>query len=143
MPRPVSLTVTSTCEFTRDSRNCTLPPRGVNLIALDSRFQTICCRRSASPDTGAVSGSITVSTRTPLASAAGMTVAIASRKIPGRSTGSTFRRSRPATIRETSRTSSMICFSDVALRSTTSHAPLAFSGDNVCVRIMRAYPERR
>ena len=54
MPRPVSLTVTSTCELTRARRSCTLPPRGVNLIAFDSRFQTICCSRSASPDTGVV-----------------------------------------------------------------------------------------
>ena len=31
MPRPVSLTVTSTCELTRDRRSCTLPPRGGEL----------------------------------------------------------------------------------------------------------------
>ena len=36
---PVSLTRTSTCEFTRCSRSCTRPSRGVNLTALDSRFQ--------------------------------------------------------------------------------------------------------
>ena len=42
---PVSLTLSSRCEFTRCSSTCTWPPFGVNLIALVSRFHTTCCRR--------------------------------------------------------------------------------------------------
>ena len=38
MPTPVSVTVISRCEFTRSSSTWTLPPLGVNLMALDSRF---------------------------------------------------------------------------------------------------------
>ncbi len=45
---PVSLTLSSRCEFTRWSSTCTWPPFGVNLIALVSRFHTTCCRRAAS-----------------------------------------------------------------------------------------------
>ena len=71
MPAPVSLTVISTCESTRARRNWTFPPRGVNLIAFDSRFQTICWRRSASPITAAATGSKMLSMRIPFASAAG------------------------------------------------------------------------
>ena len=67
MPMPVSLTATSTCELTRSSRTWTLPPRFVNFTAFDSRFHSTCCRRSGSPETGAASGSSTVSMRTPLA----------------------------------------------------------------------------
>ncbi len=59
MPHPVSLTVISTCQFTRAIRSCTLPSRGVNLIALESRVQTICCSRSGPPDMGDVCGSMT------------------------------------------------------------------------------------
>ena len=52
MPMPVSLTATSTCELTRSSRTCTLPPRFVNLTAFDSRFHSTCCSRSGSPEIG-------------------------------------------------------------------------------------------
>ena len=34
-------------------RTCTRPPRLVNFTAFDSRFQTTCCSRSGSPETGA------------------------------------------------------------------------------------------
>ena len=40
MPIPVSLTLSSTCEFTRFSCTWTWPPLGVNLMALVSRFHT-------------------------------------------------------------------------------------------------------
>ena len=63
MPMPVSLTLSSMCEFTRCSSTWTWPPLGVNLIALVSRFQTTCCSRAASPlttsrcaDRGSLSG---------------------------------------------------------------------------------------
>src|SRR5262245_21235572 len=34
----------------RVSRNRTLPPIGMNLMALESRFQTACCKRSGSTE---------------------------------------------------------------------------------------------
>ena len=57
MPMPVSLTTISTCEFTRSRRTCTRPRFGVNFTAFDTRFQTTCCRRPGSPDTGPTRGS--------------------------------------------------------------------------------------
>jgi hypothetical protein len=45
------------------AETCTRPPFGVNLIALDSRFQITCCRRLGSPETGPARGSRTVSSR--------------------------------------------------------------------------------
>ena len=68
---PLSLTTISTCEFTRSSRTCTTPSFGVNFTAFETRFQTICCRRSGSPEIGAARGSRIVCTRIRLASAAG------------------------------------------------------------------------
>ena len=69
MPMPVSATLISMCEFTRASTTWTLPPAGVNLIALESRFQTTCCRRPGSPEIGPACGSSTFSSRMRLASA--------------------------------------------------------------------------
>ena len=43
------------------------PPLGVNLMALESRFQTTCCSRAGSPETGPASGSSTACRRIPLA----------------------------------------------------------------------------
>ena len=45
----------------RQAARCTRPPSGVNLMAFESRFQTTCCRRSGSPETGPASGSSSVS----------------------------------------------------------------------------------
>ena len=120
MPMPVSLTTISTCEFTRSRRTCTRPFFGVNFTALDTRFQTTCCRRPGSPDTGPTRGSTIVCTRTPLASAAGWIVATALSTMSGSSTGCTSKRILPDTIRETSSTSSTICVSHVAFRSSVS-----------------------
>ena len=53
MPMPVSMTLISTCELTRSRSTWTWPPLGVNLTALESRFQTTCWSRAASPVTGA------------------------------------------------------------------------------------------
>ena len=52
IPWPLSSTVISTCEPTRSSATSTVPPSGVNLTALVSRFQTTCCSRFASPRSG-------------------------------------------------------------------------------------------
>ena len=54
---PVSLTTISTWEFTRSRRTWTRPFFGVNFTAFDTRFQTTCCRRPGSPDTGPTRGS--------------------------------------------------------------------------------------
>ena len=58
------------CKWTR-------PPRGVNLMALESRFQRTCCRRPASPVIGPVFGSMNVWISTPRASAAERTTSSA------------------------------------------------------------------
>ena len=53
MPAPVSLTDDLDLRSpARDSRSRRVPPSGVNLIAFDSRFQTICCSRSGSARIG-------------------------------------------------------------------------------------------
>ena len=57
MPMPVSATVISMCEFTRSSRTCDLSVFPVNLMALESRFQTTCCSRFGSPEIGPAAGS--------------------------------------------------------------------------------------
>ena len=67
--------------------------------------------------------------RTPLASAAGCTVATALSTITGSWTGWTSRRILPETIRDTSSTSSMIWVSQLALRSTVSRPRASLSPD--------------
>ena len=53
MPAPVSPRVISRVGVpAARAAPATQPPRGVNLTALESRFQTTCCRRSGSPETG-------------------------------------------------------------------------------------------
>ena len=42
LPLPVSITDTSAWVSARSSRNSTVPPLGVNLIAFDSKFHTTC-----------------------------------------------------------------------------------------------------
>ena len=60
---PLSLTLSSTCEFTRCRRTWILPPFGVNLIALLKRFHKICCHRPGSPEIMPSIGSKTLSNR--------------------------------------------------------------------------------
>ena len=59
-------------------------------------------------------------------------------RCPGKSTGWTFSRILPETIREMSRTSSTICVSDVAFRSIVSMALSFLSGPTIPERSMRA-----
>ncbi len=106
-----------------------VPPAGVNLTALESRFQATCCSRLASPETGPTRGIHGRSRRrTPLASAAGRTVAMAllddrgHLRRAGRSSVSL-----PVTIRETSRTSSTIWVSHFALRSSVTIAAVGLT----------------
>jgi hypothetical protein len=49
MPGPESLTISSTCDFTRSSRTWARPPSGVNLIALDSAFSNLASREHPRP----------------------------------------------------------------------------------------------
>src|SRR4051794_6552407 len=77
MPRPVSVTISRASDSVRSSLTVTCPPRGVNLIALLSRFQTTCWRRTGSPLTRPAPSSCSRSLM-PLASAAGRTESMAS-----------------------------------------------------------------
>ena len=74
IPGPVSSMTISAWVSARRRRSSTRPPRGVNLMALASRFQTTCCRRSGSAETGMAAGSSDERRLRPLASAEGLTV---------------------------------------------------------------------
>ena len=112
MPMPVSLTTISTCELTRSSRTCTRPPLrreldGVRQQVPDDLLQAIGIAR----DRADARIERSSAARTPLASAAGCTVATALSTISGSSTGCTSSRILPETMRDTSSTSSTICVS--------------------------------
>jgi len=138
MPMPESLTTISTCELTRSSRTWTRPCFGVNLTAFDNRFQTTCCNRSGSPETGPTRGSATIWIRTCFASAAGCTVATALWMISESSIGWTSSRIFPDTIREISSTSSTIWVKAFALRSRVSRPRPALSPVRMPPRSSRA-----
>jgi len=74
---PLSLTARRTYSPTIANRTSTRPSRGVNLIALATRFHTTCWSRSGSPEMRAVFGLSPTSRRMPFASAAGRTESIA------------------------------------------------------------------
>ena len=59
-PHPCRSRQIRTCGSTRSMRKWTRPPRGVNLIALESRFHRTCCKRPASPVMGPTFGSMRV-----------------------------------------------------------------------------------
>ena len=126
MPTPESLTSRQTNAPRRATWTCTVPSRGVNFTALASRFHTTCCRRLGSPGTVPAPASTPAWTCTPLASEAGSTVAMALWTTNSNSTGCTSRRSFPARMRDTSRTSSTIWASAFAFRSIVSIARSAF-----------------
>src|ERR1043166_5564212 len=56
MPSPVSLTVKRAVDSTQLRSILTLPPRCVNLIAFDNKFQITCRKRNGSPFTKHSSG---------------------------------------------------------------------------------------
>src|SRR4029079_11844391 len=126
------------CGLPPSGRPWPRPPRPVNLTALVSRFHSTCRSRSGSPEIGPTPGSRIVWMRTPLASAAGCTVATALSTITGSCTGWTSRRILPETIRDTSRTSAMIWLSQLALRSTVSSPRVCLSPDSSPPRSSRA-----
>ena len=69
MPSPVSVTWICAWPSVRARRISTRPPAEVNLIALESRFHTICCSRPASPESCRAAGSSTTDSSMPFASA--------------------------------------------------------------------------
>ncbi len=114
------------------------PCFGVNFTAFIIRFQTICRRRSGSPETGPTCGSKAVSTRMSFASAAGVTVAMASCTTSGNSTACMFNRILPETTRETSRMSSTICVSAAEFLSIVSNVRWYLSAVSMPPRSIRA-----
>ena len=140
MPTPSSRTSSRTRSGRRRSRTSTLPPAGVNLMALASRFQTICCRRAGSPRTAPAPSSRSISSPIPLALAAGRTVSAAASTAAPRSASRTSSFSLPRTIRATSSRSSTICAWVVALRSMASMARSVAEASSRPVRSSRDQP---
>jgi hypothetical protein len=91
----------------RPHRPPTRPPCGVNLIAFDNRFHTICWSRSASPRTAIGRSGSDAVRKMRFASAAGCTTSTAARVIATRSTGRKSKRHSPATMRDMSSRSSI------------------------------------
>ena len=102
MPWPVSVTTISMPALVRRDRISTRPPAGVNLIALERRFQTTCFNRSGSADTVAASGSSSVTKEICFASAAGRTTSNAAMITFEGSTSRISNRSVPDTMRAVS-----------------------------------------
>ncbi len=120
MPLPVSVTPISMSGPTRVMTTSTLPPSGVNLTALDRRFQRIWRSLAESPCTGASSGSIALWRPMRRASAAGLTASMAETMTAPSATRSTVRRIFPVMTRLRSRRSSMSWAWAHALRRMTS-----------------------
>ena len=101
-------------------RTLTRPPGGVNLIALDTRFQTICSTRCASPRTSRSSSShnkLSCSSEAALSAAATSTML----RVSGSSARSVMcRRNLPVRMRDRSSRSSMILACPWIARLTTS-----------------------
>ena len=123
MPMPVSVTRTSIWRVAAaPGRPRLRPPRGVNLTALDSRFQTTCWRRSGSPLARAASGSSRRSTLDALGVGGGADgVDGGLDRLDQVHAAATFSRSLPVMMREMSSRSSMIWPWARALRSMAGH----------------------
>ena len=128
MPCPVSLTRASTLEPARCRSTSTRPPRGVNLIAFESRFQITCCNRSASPRTRPAAGSMSRASVIAFASAAAVSESVAASTTGPSSRERQSSCSLPVTMRETSSRSSTRRAWARAFRSTASMARAAASG---------------
>ena len=123
MPCPVSRTVIVApfCS-SPPSWTATRPPLGVNLIALERRFRTTCSSRSGSPTTVPGTRANSVSSRTPLSSAAGRAESTTCPTIAASSTGWRSKRILPARMRETSSMSPTSRASAWASRAMVSSA---------------------
>ena len=97
-----------------------MPPRGVNLIALLTRFHTTCCSRSGSPSTSIASSPARSPVFTPRASAVGCKPSTTLAASVRTSTSLIRSRTLPEMIRETSSRSSMSRACAWALRSMVS-----------------------
>ena len=120
MPSPVSLTVISTCEFTRCRRTCTRPPLRRELDGVGQQIPHHLLQPLRIARHRHAGRSIADCSRTPFAAAAGVTVSSASWMTRVRSTGRMSSRSLPVMMRETSSTSLISCSCSFALRSIVS-----------------------
>ena len=125
--------LTSGIDPSTDKRISTLPSFGVNLIALESKFQIICCRRSGSPQTICAFSSSKVSSSIALASAWGRTVSSTILINSIALTGCIHNRSLPRMILEISRRSSISCACERALRAIVSKARRVLDWSNFLV----------
>ncbi len=126
MPRPVSLTTSSTCS-PAVSIDTSMLPCGVNFTAFDNRFQTICLMRCSSAITGAGRRRSAISAR-PLASAITRMSSITMPASAPRSTGRGSTESLPVTIAPLSSKSSTMWASWRPLRLITSPARVTRAG---------------
>ncbi len=137
MPWPLSAMTSSTIESDAVSEASTRPPRGVNLMALLSRFQTTCCSLVGSPNSDAPSAGTEWRSETPFAVLDGKTEVTAASTTGAKSIGCRSRRSLPDRMRETSSRSSISWLCALALRSivATPSATTA-GGTSPCWRIV-------
>ena len=106
----------------------------MNLTAFESKFQTTCCNRAGSPETGPVFASSDGSSLIIFAFAAGSTASIAASITGTSSTLEISRRRLPVMTRDTSSRSSISCACAFALRSTVSRACLDVASSNSFMR---------
>ena len=137
---PVSAIATSTNGSTRRMLTVTRPPVGVNLTALASRFQNICCKRRESALTNGTSSINSTNSATLLASAVGRTLSTASARIRGSAWGPSCNLIWPVIIRETSSTSAMSCACTCAFFSTISRIRGTRCGSTCDFRSMYTHP---
>ena len=140
MPTPVSATTISARAATPRRLTRTWPDAGVNLIALATRFQTTCWRRSGSPRTGLARGSRTDWIRMLLASAVGRTASSAASITGTRLIARVSSRSLPLTMRDTSSRSLTSWASARPLRSMASSARADVAGSRLIERSMPTQP---
>ena len=140
MPSPLSrTTMRMPSSRVPSTVTVTVPLSGVNLIALDRRFQITCCRRSGSPCIGA-RGSALIWSLMLFAPAAGCTAASAASTTAATSIDRSVSRSLPVMMRETSSRSSMSWATDLALRSIVSSARSRRSGSRSPRRSHQVHP---
>ena len=118
----------------------TIPPSGVNFSALDNKFSTTCRRRSESPRTVPASAATDDVSVTDLASKVGRDDSTTPPTSAGRSTGSIFRVSLPATMRLTSSRSLISRLCCCTLRSMTSRPRRVAGASSVPPRSSRSQP---
>ncbi|MDR8969649.1 hypothetical protein FEP58_06045 [Burkholderia multivorans] len=122
MPCPVSVTVSTACVSSCATLTVTSPPAGVNFSAFDTRLDSICRSRSASPETMQVATRDSNSSAMPVLDAAVWNAATTSANSRTTSTGIVSSRSLPVDSDDASRMSPTMRVSERALRSIASIA---------------------